>query len=240
MLTQKGDDSLKKLRIFSIILILLGISIIIYALGVKHFTIKNQEDLTKRYEDMIVSLQNDIPTNNDNDESNDISPSNKSEDSKSETTAINNQNAPKKMEEKAPTKDTQDDLSNILGVLIIDKINLKVCVNEGTDMSTLKYAVGHFEGTALPGQLGNFALAGHRSYAFGDYFNRLDELSEGDNITIKTVNGTYSYTVYGKKVVLPEEVEVLNPTDDATMTLITCTPIRIATHRLIINARLNQ
>lgn len=105
-------------------------------------------------------------------------------------------------------------------------------------MDTLKYAVGHFKETAMPGEKGNFALAGHRNYTFGEYFNRLDELENGDEITMKTTKGSFTYKVYGKKVVLPEQVEVLNPTKEATMTLITCTPVRVATHRLIINAKL--
>lgn len=135
-------------------------------------------------------------------------------------------------------KSDDEEISGTIGILVIDKINLKVAVSEGTDMDTLKYAVGHFKETAMPGEKGNFALAGHRNYTFGEYFNRLDELENGDEITMKTTKGSFTYKVYGKKVVLPEQVEVLNPTKEATMTLITCTPVRVATHRLIINAKL--
>ncbi|MCH3964406.1 MAG: class D sortase [Clostridium sp.] len=127
-----------------------------------------------------------------------------------------------------------------IGLLVISKINLKVAIGEGTDMDTLRYAVGHFKGTALPGQKGNFAMAGHRSYTYGQYFNRLDELKIGDEIIVETIKGKYKYKIYNKKVVLPEQVEVLNPTNDATMTLVTCTPIRVATHRLIVSARLEN
>ncbi len=140
------------------------------------------------------------------------------------------------------SKDSADSSVNYgtVGILIIPKIDLKVAVGEGTDMNTLRYAVGHFKGTAMPGEKGNFALAGHRSYTFGQYFNRLDELTTGDEIRVKTVKGSYKYKVYNTKVVLPDEVNVLNPTKDATMTLITCTPIRVATHRLVISARLDN
>lgn len=135
--------------------------------------------------------------------------------------------------------DLKDIIKNgTIGILTISKIDLKVAIGEGADLKTLKYAVGHFQGTAMPGQKGNFCLAGHRSYTFGEYFNRLGELKDGDEIQVKTVNGEYKYKVYDIQVVLPSQVQVLNPTTDSTMTLVTCTPIRIATHRLIIKARL--
>lgn len=127
-----------------------------------------------------------------------------------------------------------------IGILIIPKIDLKAAIGEGTDMSTLRYAVGHFKGTAMPGENGNFALAGHRSYTFGQYFNRLDEIKTGDEILIETINGNYKYKVSNKKIVLPYQVDVLDTTKDPTMTLVTCTPIRVATHRLIISARLEK
>lgn len=125
-----------------------------------------------------------------------------------------------------------------VGIMEIPKIDLKVAIGEGVDTKTLKYAVGHFDGTAMPGEKGNFAVAGHRSYTYNKYFNRLDELQEGDEITIKSKKGEYTYKVYEKKVVEPTEVSVLNKTEDATITLVTCTPIRIATHRLIIKGKL--
>ncbi|URZ02525.1 class D sortase [Clostridium felsineum] len=124
-----------------------------------------------------------------------------------------------------------------IGILEIPKIELKVAIGEGTDMKTLKYAVGHFKNTAMPGEDGNFCLAGHRSYTYGQYFNRLGEIKIGDEMTVETINGTYKYKVYSTQVVLPSEVHVLDQSKDATMTLVTCTPIRIATHRLIIKAK---
>lgn len=125
-----------------------------------------------------------------------------------------------------------------MAVMVIPKINLTVAVAEGTDEETLKYAVGHFEGTALPGEKGNFAVAGHRSYTYSEYFNRADELQNGDEIIVRTKKGEFTYIVYDQKVVEPTEISVLDPTQDATVTLVTCTPIRIATHRLIIKGRL--
>lgn len=128
--------------------------------------------------------------------------------------------------------------SGAVGLLTIPKIDLTVAIGEGVDTDTLRYAVGHFTGTAYPGVKGNCCIAGHRSYTYSQYFNRLDEINKGDTFTIQTKQGTYTYKVYDKIVVTPDHTEVLNSTSDATVTLITCTPIRVATHRLIIKARL--
>lgn len=135
-------------------------------------------------------------------------------------------------------KSPSQDINGAVGIMIIPKIDLKVAIGEGVDMDTLKYAVGHFENTALPGQKGNFCVAGHRSYTYNEYFNRLDELVNGDEIIVRTLKGEYTYKVYDQKVVEPTEVSVLDPTKDATLTLVTCTPVRVATHRLIIKAKL--
>lgn len=129
---------------------------------------------------------------------------------------------------------TQNVKSGTIGIMYIPKINLQVAVSEGTDMKTLKYAVGHFSGTALPGKRGNSCFAGHRSYTYGEYFNRLDELKIGDLITIETKDGKYAYKVNKINVVNPSDTYVLDQTNDSEITLVTCTPIRIATHRLIV------
>ncbi|MDD3370161.1 MAG: sortase, partial [Lachnospiraceae bacterium] len=69
-------------------------------------------------------------------------------------------------------------------------------------------------------------------------FNRLDEVKIGDEIILETEKGTYTYHVTGTKVVAPDEMSVLDPTKDATVTLITCTPLYVATHRLIVTGEL--
>ncbi|MEA4969183.1 MAG: class D sortase [Candidatus Pelethousia sp.] len=107
-------------------------------------------------------------------------------------------------------------------------------VAEGTNDSVLRYAVGHFKDTAMPGEAGNFALSGHRSYAFGQFFNRLGELEAGDSLIVERDDKIYTYKVSEILVVEPEDVWVLDKTEDAQITLVTCTPIRVATHRLII------
>jgi len=137
-------------------------------------------------------------------------------------------------------KSPAQEINGTVGLMLIPKIDLKVAIGEGVDMETLKYAVGHFQGTGNPGEKGNFCVAGHRSYTYSEYFNRLDEMKIGDEIIVKTVKGEYKYKIYDIKVVEPTEVSVLEPTKDATLTLVTCTPVRVATHRLIIKGRLDN
>lgn len=132
------------------------------------------------------------------------------------------------------------DKNGVLAALSIPSISCKEVVKEGSDRGTLAKALGHMEGTALPGQVGNCVIVGHRNYNFGLYFNRLNEVAIGDEITISTKEGTYTYIVMETKVVEPEEVSVLGQTEEANLTLITCTPIYIATHRLIVVAVLSE
>ncbi|MGV8168384.1 MAG: class D sortase [Alkaliphilus sp.] len=127
----------------------------------------------------------------------------------------------------------------VIGTIEIDKINVNIPIIEGTTQEDLKWGAGYFLGTAQLGQQGNAALAGHRSYTFGEIFNRLDEVIKGDIIKINTKDGSYEYQVYEIKVVEPTDFSVLEPRgDEKTLTLITCEPIFVATHRLIIHARL--
>ncbi len=119
-------------------------------------------------------------------------------------------------------------------LLKIPKIDLDVVVAEGTSYPVLEYAVGHFTGTALPGQIGNLAMAAHRSFVTGEFFNRLDEVEIGDELIVDYNNNTYVYITTDAFVVGPYDVWVLDPTEDATITLVTCTPITTGTHRLIV------
>lgn len=129
----------------------------------------------------------------------------------------------------------------VLGIIRIDKIKVKAPIVEGVKASNLKVGVGHIPGSAALGQPGNCALAGHRSYTFGKFFNRLDELVVGDEITVTTKKEDLKYKIYEKLVVTPDDVSVLKGSkDDSIITLITCTPIFVASHRLIVHARLTD
>lgn len=130
-------------------------------------------------------------------------------------------------------------LQEVIGIINIAKIKISLPIVEGVKKENLRVGIGHVPDTSNPGDVGNCALAGHRSYTFGSFFNRLDELNIGDVILITAKKGIYRYRIYKKFVVLPEDVSVLDTTmKESIITLITCTPIRVATHRLIIKASL--
>lgn len=140
-------------------------------------------------------------------------------------------------EEDNNKKPTSFGSNDILYVVRIPKIDSKEPVKEGTNKSALAESLGHETGTASPGEVGNCVIAGHRNYNFGKYFNRLDEVEVGDEIFVDTREETYKYTVSEIKVVDPTDLDILEPTDDEQLTLYTCTPIYIATHRLVIIAK---
>lgn len=130
--------------------------------------------------------------------------------------------------------DLEEDIA--LCLLRIPKIDLEEAVKEGSTKSVLSSALGHIENTAFPGENGNCCIAGHRNYVFGKYFNRLDEVIVGDVIEIETKDNLYEYEVVSKEIVNPEEVSVLDYADGKNLTLITCTPFMVGTHRLIVHA----
>lgn len=127
----------------------------------------------------------------------------------------------------------------VLGVIQIKKIKVNEPIVEGVSKSNLKVGIGHVPGTAAPGQAGNCALAGHRNYAFKKLFSRLDELKAGDEIKITTKKEDLTYKVTDTKVVTPDDVSVLKGSKDkSVITLITCTPKYVDSHRLIVTAEL--
>ncbi|MCQ2498673.1 MAG: class D sortase [Lachnospiraceae bacterium] len=142
------------------------------------------------------------------------------------------------LENEAEKSGTDGDLEEDVAMCLlrIPKIDLEEAVKEGSTKSVLSSALGHIENTAFPGENGNCCIAGHRNYVFGKYFNRLEEVTFGDIIEIETMDNTYMYEVDSIEVVEPEDVSVLEYTDGKNLTLITCTPFMIGSHRLIVHA----
>lgn len=121
----------------------------------------------------------------------------------------------------------------------IPAINLLMPVLKGMSDENLRYAAATFDNGVIPGGLGNYALAGHRSYTYGRMFNRLNELAPGHLIEITVKQDTFTYRVTESFVVNPEDTWVLkSDKSKSTITLVTCTPIRTATQRLIIKGEL--
>jgi sortase A len=128
-----------------------------------------------------------------------------------------------------------------VGVITIDKIGVDKVVVEGTSVPDLRKGPGHYQGSPLPGQVGNTAIAGHRT-TYGAPFGDLDQLAERDKVSVRTVTGTWQYELMQDPfVVSPNQTEVLDPVPgQATLTLTSCNPKYSASERLIVQARLTS
>lgn len=129
--------------------------------------------------------------------------------------------------------------NSIIGYIEINKIDLKLPIYHGTGEPVLQVAIGHLEGSALPiGGLGNHSvLSGHRGLPSAKLFTNLDKLQIGDQIVIKTFGQVIKYTVTEINIVEPHDISLIKPeAEKDLLTLVTCTPYGINSHRLLIKA----
>ena len=129
---------------------------------------------------------------------------------------------------------------DVMARLELPSIGVDTYVVSGVQPSDLKQGPGHYPETPQPGQLGNSAIAGHRT-TYGQPFYRLDELEAGEEIVVTTVQGRFVYRVTGREVVGPGRSDVVATVDPtvARLTLTTCDPKYTATNRLIVYADLD-
>ena len=121
--------------------------------------------------------------------------------------------------------------------IVISGISVDAPVVRGDGWEQLKMGAGHHIGSANPGERGNMVISGHND-VYGEIFRHLEDLNIGDEVVVYTGDTPYSYLVVAKMVVEPAEVSLLEPTPNATLTLITCHPYMIDTHRLVVIAEL--
>jgi sortase A len=120
-----------------------------------------------------------------------------------------------------------------IGEIHIPKIGLVHPVYEGVTLTVIDKGPGHWPGSAVPGQLGNAVFAGHR-VTHSHPFRRINEMAAGDEIIFKMENGTFVYKMTGFQIVTPKDVHIVNPTDDATVTLFACHPPGSARQRYVV------
>lgn len=126
-----------------------------------------------------------------------------------------------------------------MGRIDIPRLGVSAVLRAGSDARTLRLAVGHIPGTALPGEVGNIGLAAHRD----TFFRRLGKIRSGDSVHLVTPAGTFTYRVDGTQIVEPHDTWVLNSTETPELTLVTCYPFRYigsAPQRFIVRARLSD
>lgn len=122
-----------------------------------------------------------------------------------------------------------------IAALSIPRVHLSAVVLHGSDAQTLRRGPGHLEHTALPGDSGNAVIAGHRD----SFFWPLRDVQRGDDVFVETPERRVHYEVTSLRVVKPHDLSVLEPTDEATLTLITCYPFWVlgnAPDRFVVRA----
>lgn len=127
--------------------------------------------------------------------------------------------------------------NGMMGYLTINKIKVELPIYHGTSDDVLSKAVGHIEGSSLPvGEIGTHSvLSAHRGLPSSKLFTDLDKLEIGDTFTITILNKVLTYEIDKITIVNPDEIDELKIQDDKDLvTLITCTPYGINTHRLLV------
>ena len=131
-------------------------------------------------------------------------------------------------------------LNKPIGLLTIPRIGMTgAAIVEGTNENQLQQGPGHYQGTSLPGQAGNAAVAGHRT-TYGAPFYDLNELQVGDPVYVETAQGYFTYNVVSAHVVLPSNTTVLEDSEQPELTLTTCNPRYSAATRLVVVATLTS
>lgn len=124
--------------------------------------------------------------------------------------------------------------------LEIPKLDVDVVVVEGTSLAALRAGAGHYPASAMPGEVGNVAIAGHRT-TYGRPFNRVDELTTGDKVILTTPIGRHVYKITGDPfVVEPTDWSAVEdfPDRGSFLTLTSCHPEGSAAYRIVVRARL--
>lgn len=126
-----------------------------------------------------------------------------------------------------------------LGVIKLPKIQISENIVEGSD-NELFYGVGHVSGTAMPGELGNCVLAGHRNYIIMRPFRYLDKMEIRDLVYVTDDRFTYTYEVFNIFEVGPDDTWILLPQQEEShmLTLLTCTPVMNPVNRLVVRCKL--
>ena len=222
------------LRLGRLLVILLGIGILVYPSLSEYLSERNSSRVTSSYDDTVSQMEQA-----------------RLDELLAQAQEYNRQLAGVSMG-KAPLSDDDgnpitpesywdllnvDSSTGIMGYIEIPKLNTTIPIYHGTDEAVLQVGVGHLQNTSLPvgGESTHAALSGHRGLPTRSLFTDLDKMEIGDRFYIKVLNETLCYTVDQILTVLPSEMEALaiEPGQDY-VTLITCTPYGINSHRLLV------
>lgn len=231
--TKKEKNHNKITLLLSLILIFGGIAISLYPNVSNYFAEKNQVEIIEKYDELVVAIDNDG-----------LEEEFQKAQSYNENLAGDPVHDPfvEGSGYALPTNYTSilnlTD-SGIMAYIEIPKINVHLPIYHGTSSDVLEKGVGHIQSTSLPigGASTHCVLTGHTGLPSAELFTRLDELNIGDIFYIHVLNKVLTYKVYETKVILPDEIEELQVVKDKDyVTLVTCTPYGVNTHRLLVKA----
>jgi len=248
----------KKNKVLSISFIIIGLLVMIYPKASDLYKMYRQQKLIKIWQESFNVIEKRSSSDQDTDYDNyrEDDGFNKAEELKNQKAenikGVSGNNKENTNDSLSNTEDTNDangesisekmkeDIS-IEGIIKIEKIDLELPILTDATEKNMKISVASIKGTGKPGQIGNYAIAGHRSHTYGKNFNRLDEVEAGDFIIINDGKNQFNYEVMEKVYVEPEEVEVLEGNGtDKEITLVTCHPMINPTHRLIIKGEIQE
>ena len=224
----------KILLIIAIIFIIVGIGIFLYPSISNYFAEKNHVEAIRNYDKIVVGIGED---------------SIKEEKEKAQTYNENLSGDPVHdpfvfgsgyalPENYKEVLNLSED--GIMGYIQIPKISVDLPIYHGTSEEVLEKGVGHIQNTSVPigGNSTHSVLTGHTGLPNAELFTRLDELVEGDIFYIHVLNEILTYKVYEIKVVLPDKIDELRITSgEDLVTLVTCTPYGVNSHRLLVKAK---
>jgi len=227
------NNSEKLLLIISIIFIILGVGIFLYPSISNYLAEKNHIDIIRNYDDLIVKI--DEEKINEEKEKAKIYNENLSGDPVHDPFVIGSGYAlPENYKEVLNVGD-----DGVMGYVEIPKISVYLPIYHGTSDDVLEKGVGHIQNTSVPigGKSAHSVLTGHTGLPNAELFTRLDELGIGDIFYIHVLDDVLTYKVFETKVILPDkidELQILNGKD--YVTLVTCTPYGVNSHRLLVKA----
>jgi sortase A len=136
-----------------------------------------------------------------------------------------------------PPEDGSSEARVQIGTIEIPKLGLASPMWEGIKLSTLNRGPGHWPGTAMPGEVGNVVVAGHR-VSHNREFRHVERLAPGDDVVMTTATGRFTYVVVSTEIVAPEALWIVDQTAAPTATLFACHPPGSVRQRIVVHLRL--
>lgn len=219
--------------IVSILFILIGTIIFLYPTISNYLAEKNQVEIIREYEEMVVQI-NENQINQEMQKAQTYNENLSGEPVHDPFVEGSGYALPENYTEVLNlAKD------GVMAYIEIPKISVYLPIYHGTSNEVLEKGVGHIQSTSIPigGISTHSVLTGHTGLPSAELFTRLDELVVGDIFYIHVLNEVLTYKIYETKVILPDEIDELQITSGRDLvTLVTCTPYGVNTHRLLVKA----